>query len=55
MKTKNKTRKKLEKLVKEDRLYCEKYREHINLEMLYRKKCYFQTQSREYCKYITIK
>ena len=52
---KNKIRAKLEKLVKEEKLYCKKYGEKIDLKLLYRKKCYFQNQSRDYCRYITIK
>ena len=51
---KDRLRKKLEGLVKEGKLYCKKYDEQISLEMLYRKKCYFQNKKKSYCRYVII-
>ncbi len=52
---KNKSRKKLEGLVKEGRAYCGKHNEKINLSLLYYKKCYLHRSRKRYCRYVIIK
>ncbi len=52
---KNKIKKKLEILAKEDKLFCKKYKEAIGLETLYRKRCYTIYSKKRYCKYVEIK
>lgn len=50
-------RKKLEALVKEDRVVCTKHNEGIDLQMMYSRKCYiaYRRKKGEFCQYIKIR